>query len=198
MFDCIVKGGTLADGLGNKPETGDVAIKDGRIAEVGGRINGLAKRVIDADGAPSVVEFNCRFGDPEAQPVMMRLQSDLPALCLAAIDGALDQQSAEWDSRCAVGVVLAAGGYPEAYDKGAVILGLDSDRDESRKIFHAGTKLDGDEVVTNGGRVLCATALGNSVSEAQSSAYELVKQINWDKVYYRTDIGYRAIAREQS
>lgn len=154
--------------------------------------------MIDSGGAPSVVEFNCRFGDPEAQPVMMRLQSDLPALCLAALDGALDQQSAEWDSRCAVGVVLAAGGYPGAYDKGAVISGLDVNQDDSRKVFHAGTKLVGDQVVTNGGRVLCATALGNSVSEAQASAYELVDQISWDQVYFRTDIGYRAIAREQS
>ncbi|MEQ8315371.1 MAG: phosphoribosylamine--glycine ligase [Gammaproteobacteria bacterium] len=154
--------------------------------------------MISADGSPSVVEFNCRFGDPEAQPVMMRLQSDLPQLCLSAIAGTLDQQSTEWDSRCAVGVVLAAGGYPESYDKGAVITGLDSNQDTTRKIFHAGTKLDGDKVVTSGGRVLCATALGETVSAAQASAYELAGQINWDKVYYRTDIAYRAIAREQA
>lgn len=154
--------------------------------------------MIAADGSPNVVEFNCRFGDPEAQPVMMRLQSDLPQLCLSAIAGTLDQQSTDWDSRCAVGVVLAAGGYPENYDKGAVISGLDTNQDTTRKIFHAGTKLDGDKVVTNGGRVLCSTALGETVSAAQASAYELVGQINWDKVYYRTDIAYRAIAREQA
>jgi phosphoribosylamine--glycine ligase len=154
--------------------------------------------MIAADGSPSVVEFNCRFGDPEAQPVMMRLQSDLPQLCLSAIAGTLDQHSTDWDPRCAVGVVLAAGGYPESYDKGAVIAGLDTNQDSTRKIFHAGTKLDGDKVVTNGGRVLCATALGATVSAAQASAYELVAQINWDKAYYRTDIAHRAIAREQS
>lgn len=154
--------------------------------------------MISPDGAPSVVEFNCRFGDPEAQPVMMRLQSDLPELCLAALNGTLDQQTASWDSRPAVGVVLAADGYPDSYNKGDVITGLDRNQDDSRKVFHAGTRLEGDDVVTNGGRVLCATALGNSVSEAQASAYELVGQISWDKVYYRTDIGYRAIAREQS
>ena len=154
--------------------------------------------MIAPDGAPSVVEFNCRFGDPEAQPVMMRLQSDLPELCLAALAGKLDQQNAEWDTRCAVGVVLAAGGYPDSYNKGDVISGLDTNQDDSRKIFHAGTRLDNGNVVTNGGRVLCATALGDTVSAAQASAYELVQQIDWDKVYFRTDIAYRAIAREQS
>jgi len=154
--------------------------------------------MIAPDGAPSVVEFNCRFGDPEAQPVMMRLQSDLPELCLAALAGKLAQQNAEWDTRCAVGVGLAAGGYPDSYNKGDVISGLDTNQDDSRKIFHAGTRLDNGNVVTNGGRVLCATALGDTVSAAQASAYELVQQIDWDKVYFRTDIAYRAIAREQS
>ncbi len=154
--------------------------------------------MIAPDGSPSVVEFNCRFGDPEAQPVMMRLQSDLPELCLAALDGSLDKHSASWDSRCAVGVVLAAGGYPESYNKGDVISGLDKNQSDSRKVFHAGTRLEESAVVTNGGRVLCATALGETVSAAQASAYELVKQINWDKVYYRADIAYRAIAREQA
>ncbi len=152
--------------------------------------------MISEQGEPSVVEFNCRFGDPEAQPVMLRLLSDLPALCLAALDKSLDQQSAQWDPRPAVGVVLAAGGYPESYAKGTIIEGLDQRSGADSKVFHAGTKLDAGKVVTNGGRVLCATALGSSVSEAQAAAYELVNSIHWDSAYFRTDIAYRAIARE--
>jgi len=154
--------------------------------------------MISPDGDVNVVEFNCRFGDPEAQPVMMRLQSDLPQLCLAAMERKLDSCTAEWDSRCAVGVVLAAGGYPLSYNKGDAISGLDSADGDDQKIFHAGTKLADGQVVTNGGRVLCATALGDSVSAAQASAYELVNKIDWDKVYYRTDIAHRAIERENS
>lgn len=154
--------------------------------------------MVAADGSVNVVEFNCRFGDPEAQPIMMRLKSDLPDLCLASLQGSLDEVSAEWDSRCAVGVVLAAGGYPDSYEKGQVISGLDSAQRENQKIFQAGTKLLDGEVVTNGGRVLCAVALGNSVTEAQASAYEVVNQIDWNGVYFRTDIAYRAIARENS
>ena len=154
--------------------------------------------MISPEGEVNVVEFNCRFGDPEAQPVMMRLQSDLPQLCLAAMERRLDECSAEWDSRPAVGVVLAAGGYPLDYEKGAEIKGLDSPCADNQKVFHAGTKLVDGKIVTNGGRVLCATALGNSVSEAQASAYELVGQIDWDKVYFRTDIAHRAIERENS
>lgn len=154
--------------------------------------------MISPSGAIDVVEFNCRFGDPEAQPVMMRLQSDLVEHCLAAVNGTLDTQSAEWDSRRAVGVVLAAGGYPEAYASGAAISGLDAAPDSAEaKVFHAGTKLDGDEVVTSGGRVLCAVALGDSVAQAQASAYELTRGIEWENVYFRQDIGYRAIAREK-
>jgi phosphoribosylamine--glycine ligase len=154
--------------------------------------------MISPSGAIDVVEFNCRFGDPEAQPVMMRLQSDLVEHCLAAVNGTLDTQSAEWDSRRAVGVVLAAGGYPEAYASGAAISGLDAAPDSAEaKVFHAGTKLDGDEVVTSGGRVLCAVALGDSVAQAQASAYELARSIEWENVYFRQDIGYRAIAREK-
>lgn len=154
--------------------------------------------MISPSGAIDVVEFNCRFGDPEAQPVMMRLQSDLVEHCLAAVNGTLDTQSAQWDSRRAVGVVLAAGGYPEAYASGAAISGLDAAPDSAEaKVFHAGTKLDGDEVVTSGGRVLCAVALGDSVAQAQASAYELARGIEWENVYYRQDIGYRAIAREK-
>ena len=154
--------------------------------------------MISTSGAIDVVEFNCRFGDPEAQPVMMRLQSDLVEHCLAAVNGTLDTQSAQWDSRRAVGVVLAAGGYPEAYASGAAISGLDAAPDSAEaKVFHAGTKLDGDEVVTSGGRVLCAVALGDSVAQAQASAYELARGIEWENVYFRQDIGYRAIAREK-
>lgn len=153
--------------------------------------------MIDADGKAKVLEYNCRFGDPETQPIMMRLQSDLVAHCLAAVDGKLDNETTQWDPRAAIGVVLAAGGYPFDYAKGDPINGLDSEIDNS-KIFHAGTTLKDGKTVTAGGRVLCATALGNSVTEAQKTAYDLVKCIEWDKVYYRTDIGYRAINRENS
>ena len=154
--------------------------------------------MIDPEGEPSVVEFNCRFGDPEAQPVMMRLRSDLPALCLQALSAELNTASAEWDARPAVGVVLAAGGYPDSYAKGTEIAGLDDAKGDSRKVFHAGTKASDGKVLTNGGRVLCATALGDSVAAAQTSAYELASHISWDNVYFRTDIAYRAIARDNS
>jgi len=153
--------------------------------------------MIDADGKAKVLEYNCRFGDPETQPIMMRLQSDLVAHCLAAVDGKLDNETTQWDPRAAIGVVLAAGGYPFDYAKGDPINGLDTEIDNS-KIFHAGTTIKDGKTVTAGGRVLCATALGNSVTEAQKTAYDLVKCIEWDKVYYRTDIGYRAINRENS
>lgn len=153
--------------------------------------------MIDANGKAKVLEYNCRFGDPETQPIMMRLQSDLVAHCLAGVDGKLDTQTTQWDPRPALGVVLAAGGYPFDYAKGDAISGLETQMDNS-KVFHAGTALKDGETVTQGGRVLCATALGNSVSEAQKTAYNLVKNINWSKVYYRTDIGYRAIEREKA
>ena len=153
--------------------------------------------MIDNDGMPKVIEYNCRFGDPETQPIMMRLKSDLAALCEATIDGRLNEVSVQWDSRAALGVVMAAGGYPESYPKGDEIFGLDEADTESVKVFHAGTALDGDTVVTSGGRVLCVTALGNSVGEAQKLAYESVDKISWNKAYVRTDIGHRAIAREQ-
>ncbi|MEZ9141724.1 MULTISPECIES: phosphoribosylamine--glycine ligase [unclassified Shewanella] len=152
--------------------------------------------MISPDGSAKVLEYNCRFGDPETQPIMMRLQSDLVELCLAATRGELDTVTAEFDSRAAVGVVLAAGGYPDAYRKADVIDGL-SLGDNNAKVFHAGTAMKDGHVVTSGGRVLCATALGNTVTEAQASAYKLVDAIHWDDVYFRTDIAYRAIAREQ-
>ncbi|MDX2424038.1 MAG: phosphoribosylamine--glycine ligase [Amphritea sp.] len=153
--------------------------------------------MIMAEGTPKVIEYNCRFGDPETQPIMLRLKSSIVELCDAALDGKLDQTSADWDTRSAVGVVLAAGGYPGDYAKGDVI-SLPESTEEGAKVFHAGTAMKDGQVVTNGGRVLCATALGNSVTEAQQRAYELVKQIDWNGVYYRDDIAYRAIAREQS
>jgi phosphoribosylamine--glycine ligase len=153
--------------------------------------------MIDAQGTPKVIEYNCRFGDPETQPIMMRMQSDLVELCFAALEGKLDQVESKWDPRASIGIVLAAGGYPADYAKGDVISGLPTQEIAGEKIFHAGTSDQAGEVVTNGGRVLCATALGNTVSQAQQRAYQLAKQVNWDGMFYRSDIGYRAIAREQ-
>lgn len=154
--------------------------------------------MVTPEGTPKVLEFNCRFGDPETQPIMLRLKSDFVDLLEAALDERLDQVTADWDSRAAVGVVLAAGGYPDAYAKGSVIKGLDDAASLAGKVFHAGTAEKDGQVVTNGGRVLCAVGLGDSVTAAQAQAYALVKAIDWDKVYYRTDIGHRAIAREQA
>jgi phosphoribosylamine--glycine ligase len=148
------------------------------------------------DGVPKVLEFNCRFGDPETQPVMMRLQSDCIELIEAALEGKLDRAQARWDARAALGVVMAAGGYPGAYSKGDVITGLSQNSTTDCKVFHAGTALKDGAVVTSGGRVLCVTALGATVSAAQKRAYETVKKIQWRGAQYRTDIGYRAIARE--
>ncbi|MGR5340486.1 phosphoribosylamine--glycine ligase [Vibrio astriarenae] len=154
--------------------------------------------MIDSEGTPKVIEYNCRFGDPETQPIMMRMESDLVELCLAAIDQKLDQAESKWDPRASIGIVLAAGGYPAAYNKGDVISGLPTTEVEGEKVFHAGTaNNEAGDVTTNGGRVLCATALGNTVSEAQARAYELTKKISWDGMFHRNDIGYRAIAREQ-
>lgn len=151
--------------------------------------------MIDPDGTPKVLEYNCRFGDPETQPIMMRLKSDLVELCNAALDKKLDRITADWDSRAALGVVMAAGGYPDEYAKGDVISGIPAESEDG-KVFHAGTAMNADEVVTAGGRVLCATALGDTVKEAQAKAYALVDSIKWKGAYYRTDIGYRAVARE--
>lgn len=154
--------------------------------------------MISPEGIPKVLEYNCRFGDPETQPILMRLQSDLAELINAALDKRLHEIDAKWDTRAALGVVMAAGGYPESYSKGDVIDGLESGENGTTKVFHAGTAIDEGEVVTNGGRVLCVTALGDSVSEAQSRAYQRVRKISWNNAYYRTDIGYRAVAREKS
>jgi phosphoribosylamine--glycine ligase len=151
--------------------------------------------MIMADGTPKVIEYNCRFGDPETQPIMLRLQSDLVELVDLAVAGKLDQAVANFDPRASVGVVLAAGGYPGDYQKGDVISGL-TQGNENAKVFHAGTRDVDGKVTTNGGRVLCATALGNSVTEAQHNAYALVSEISWNGMFYRDDIAYRAIARE--
>jgi phosphoribosylamine--glycine ligase len=152
--------------------------------------------MIAPDGTPNVLEFNCRFGDPETQPIMSRLTSDLTALCEAALDGRLDQVAAEWDPRAALGVVLAAGGYPDSVRKGDEIHGLKEAATLPGKVFHAGTALSDGKVVTNGGRVLCAVGLGNTVSDAQKAAYALCGKISWNGVQYRRDIGYRAVQRE--
>ena len=154
--------------------------------------------MIDASGTPKVIEYNCRFGDPETQPMMMRLKSDIVQLCLSACAGELDKATIEFDPRPAVGVVLAAGGYPGAYGKGKVISGLKTNQHVDRKTFHAGTAQKDGDIVTAGGRVLCATALGETVTDAQQSAYALLHEISWEEVQFRTDIAYRAIAREQS
>jgi len=154
--------------------------------------------MIAQDNTFKVLEFNCRFGDPETQPIMMRLQSDLAQLCHAALDGQLDQMSIQWDQRAALGVVLTAGGYPNPYEQGHIINGLTTDQPEDQKIFHAGTAQQDDQIVTSGGRVLCATALGKTVSQAQHKAYALAEQIQWSGIYYRTDIGHKAIERENA
>ncbi|WP_241608886.1 phosphoribosylamine--glycine ligase [Rosenbergiella epipactidis] len=168
------------------------------MAQEGNRYTGFlyAGLMIDAAGQPKVIEFNCRFGDPETQPIMMRLQSDLVELCLAGSTGRLDQVDSLWDERAALGVVIAAGGYPDAYRKGDVIKGLPRTDNKDAKVFHAGTVLSGEDVTTAGGRVLCATALGESIAQAQQNAYQLTRQISWEGSFYRHDIGYRAINRK--
>jgi phosphoribosylamine--glycine ligase len=154
--------------------------------------------MIMPDGTPKVIEFNCRLGDPETQPIMMRLKSDLAQICKATLDGTLATINAEWDERAALGVVMAAGGYPENYAKGKEIAGLDSAYSDAQKVFHAGTANSDGAVVTSGGRVLCVVGLGDSVANAASEAYDAADKIRWDDVYLRRDIGHRAIARERS
>jgi phosphoribosylamine---glycine ligase len=154
--------------------------------------------MIAPDGSAKVLEFNCRFGDPETQPIMLRLESDLVELCLAATKTALAGKDIQFTSQAAVGVVLAAGGYPDSYAKGKVIHGLDNADSTGAKVFHAGTELKDGNVVTHGGRVLCATALGANVTAAQRAAYQLADKVSWDGMFCRTDIGYRAIAREKN
>lgn len=151
--------------------------------------------MISADGQPKVIEFNCRFGDPETQPIMLRLRSDLVELCLAGAEGRLNEKSSDWDERPALGVVLAAGGYPGDYRNGEVIQGLPQQESADGKVFHAGTRLQDNDVITSGGRVLCVTALGDTVAQAQQRAYQLAESIEWPGSFCRKDIGYRAIAR---
>ncbi|MBT8077898.1 MAG: phosphoribosylamine--glycine ligase [Gammaproteobacteria bacterium] len=152
--------------------------------------------MIGTDGTPRVIEFNCRMGDPETQPIMARLNSDLVALCKATLSGDLESATADWDPRAALGVVMAAGGYPAGYEKGKPISGLSADATDAAKVFHAGTAIDNDAVTTNGGRVLCVVGLGDSVADAAATAYMQVDRIHWPDVYFRRDIGHRAIERE--
>nr|ELR5228757.1 phosphoribosylamine--glycine ligase [Providencia rettgeri] len=163
----------------------------------GNRYQGFlyAGLMIDKAGNPKVIEFNCRFGDPETQPIMMRLQSDLVALCLAGAKGELAGKDSLWDERPALGVVIAAGGYPGDYRNGDIISGFPTSEAADSKVFHAGTRMKEGEVVTAGGRVLCVTALGDDIEKAQTKAYETAKNIHWNDSFYRSDIGYRAIAR---
>jgi phosphoribosylamine--glycine ligase len=154
--------------------------------------------MIMADGTPRVIEFNCRMGDPETQPIMARLKSDLVDICLSTLEGDLNERDAVWDTRAALGVVMAAGGYPASYAKGKVISGLDHADSNTQKVFHAGTAIDGDNVTTSGGRVLCVVGLGDTVAAAAQDAYEAVDKIDWEDVYLRRDIGHRAIAREKA
>ncbi|WP_150049624.1 phosphoribosylamine--glycine ligase [Methylomonas rhizoryzae] len=151
--------------------------------------------MIGKDGAIKVLEYNCRFGDPETQPIMLRLKSDLVGLCLAALDKTLDSMITEWDERAALGVVMAAGGYPDSYAKGAIITGLPDQATDDCKVFHAGTERKNGDIVTAGGRVLCACALGTTIEQAQIKAYQLCNGIRWQDVYYRTDIGFKAIGQ---
>ena len=153
--------------------------------------------MIDKDGMPKVLEYNVRCGDPETQPIMMRLQSDLFLLCNAAVEGKLGHVKVKWDSRCSLGVVMASGGYPGQYQKGDIIKGLSESDDLVGKVFHAGTAFDGQNIITSGGRVLCVTTLGDDVAEAYGNAYKIVKNINWNNAYYRTDIGYKAIKQKK-
>lgn len=153
--------------------------------------------MIMPDGTPRVIEFNCRMGDPETQPIMVRLESDLAGICKATLDGTLGERQLSWDPRASLGVVMAAGGYPNGYAKGKGIAGLDAAESDTQKVFHAGTATRGDAVITNGGRVLCVVGLGDTVADAAKSAYDSVDKISWDDVYFRRDIGHRAIARER-
>ena len=147
--------------------------------------------MIDDKGKVKVLEYNCRFGDPETQPIMMRLKSNLAQLCISATQGALDLAKAEWDEKTCLGVVMAANGYPAAYIKGEKIEIPDESLDS--KIFHAGTKLEKGNIYSNGGRVLCATALGVDIKDAQTKAYELIEKVKWEGAYYRTDIGLKGL-----
>jgi phosphoribosylamine--glycine ligase len=152
--------------------------------------------MITPEGVPKVIEFNCRMGDPETQPIMVRLRSDLVALCEATLQGRLSEYVADWDTRASLGVVMAAGGYPGAYRRNDAISGLFSSDDDHCKVFHAGTAINDDRIVTSGGRVLCVVGLGDNISEARDRAYAGVDRIRWSDAYFRKDIGHRAINRD--
>jgi phosphoribosylamine---glycine ligase len=154
--------------------------------------------MIDAEGQPRVIEFNCRLGDPETQPILFRLRSDLVDVCQQCFDGSLGERALDWDNRVTVGVVMASRGYPDAYAKDQPIAGLDAADAENVKVFHAGTRVDGDTVVTDGGRVLCVVGAGDTVRAARDAAYAGVRRISWDGAFYRTDIAHRALSREES
>jgi phosphoribosylamine--glycine ligase len=154
--------------------------------------------MIDAAGQPRVIEFNCRLGDPETQPIVFRLRSDLVDVCASCFDGTLGDEPLDWDPRSTVGVVMASRGYPDSYEKGLPIAGLDKADDADVKVFHAGTRLDGGRVVTDGGRVLCVVGAGASVREARDAAYRRARDITWDGAFYRSDIAHRAIRRENA
>ena len=151
--------------------------------------------MIDTHGQPKVLEYNCRFGDPETQPILMRLQSDLVELCLAALEGRLESYAIKWDSRFALGVVMVAEGYPGEYRRGDEIYGLAEVDSDEVKVFHAGTLQEGGRILTDGGRVLCVTALGETLAQAQASAYRAVDRIKWQGAGWRPDIGWRAVDR---
>lgn len=170
------------------------------MAQEGNNYTGFlyAGLMITSAGEPKVIEYNCRFGDPETQPIMMRLNSDFATLCLATINGTLATAPIAWSKQPALGVVLAAGGYPNDYHKGDTIEGLNKPLPTGVKIFHAGTSNAGDATVTNGGRVVCVTALGEGIGQAQSNAYNAIKNISWSGMQYRSDIGYRAIEKENA
>ncbi len=169
------------------------------MASDGARFTGfLYAGVMLTPAGPKVLEFNVRFGDPETQPILLRLKSDLVATLLDVLDGRIDDLTLEWDPRPALGIVMAAGGYPEGYASGRPISGLDLPVPDGIKVFHAGTRLDGEHVLTSGGRVLCVTALGESVGQARARALEWAARIGFEEAFYRSDIGYRAIDREHS
>jgi len=149
--------------------------------------------MINHAGEPKVIEYNCRFGDPETQPIMMRLESDFAELCRLTLQNNIQDYKICWSKQASLGVVLAAGGYPANYEKGKSITGLTANNNTQAAVFHAGTKTQDDNIVTNGGRVLCATALGSTIAEAKDNAYKLTKTINWDGMFFRSDIGHRAL-----
>jgi phosphoribosylamine--glycine ligase len=154
--------------------------------------------MIDQAGNPRVLEYNCRSGDPETQPILLRMRTDLADLCMAALAGELHRVEVNWDNRTTLGVVMAARGYPDHYPKGEIIEGIHDAETDQVKVFHAGTAIENGNIITSGGRVLCVTALGDNVIEAQAAAYRSVRRIHWPNAYYRPDIGYHAVAHENT